>query len=46
MLRNARQDLEFGLEKPEGRRQFGGPRRRRMENIKMDLNERGKEGMD
>jgi len=34
------------VEKPEGKRQFGKPRRRWENNIKMDLQEVGCEGMD
>jgi hypothetical protein len=32
--------------KPEGKRPLGGPRRRRVDNIKMDLREIGWDGMD
>jgi hypothetical protein len=32
--------------KPEGKRLLGRPRRRRVDNIKMDLREIGRDGMD
>jgi hypothetical protein len=32
--------------KPEGKRPLGGPRRRRVDNIKMDLREIGWDGVD
>jgi hypothetical protein len=32
--------------KPEGKRPLGKPRRRRVDNIKMDLREIGREGMN
>jgi hypothetical protein len=34
------------LEKPEGRRPLGRPRRRWMDNIKIDLRETGWDGVD
>jgi hypothetical protein len=34
------------VEKPEGKRPFGGPRRRWEDNINMDLQEMGCGGMD
>jgi hypothetical protein len=34
------------VEKPEGKRPLGRPRRRWVNNIKMDLREIGKNGMD
>jgi hypothetical protein len=34
------------VRKPEGRRPLGRPRRRRVDNIKMDLRETGWYGMD
>jgi hypothetical protein len=34
------------VEKPEGKRPLGRPRRRRVDNIKMDLREIGWDGMD
>ena len=34
------------MRKPEGKRPFGGPRRRWEDNIKMDLQAVGCEGMD
>jgi hypothetical protein len=32
--------------KPEGKRSVGRPRRRRVDNVKMDLRERGWDGID
>jgi hypothetical protein len=34
------------VEKPKGKRQLGGPRRRWVNNIKMDLREKGWHGLD
>ena len=38
--------MYFLVRKPEGKRPFGRPRRRRENNIKMDLQEVGYEGFD
>jgi hypothetical protein len=42
-MRNAYKRL---VGKPEGKRPLGRPRRRRMNNIKMDIRETGWDGMD
>jgi hypothetical protein len=43
---NKRNAYRISVGKPEGRRPLGRPRRRWMDNIKMDLREIGWDGMD
>jgi hypothetical protein len=41
-----RNDYRILVEKPEGKRPLGRPKRRWVDNIKMDLRERGWDGVD
>jgi hypothetical protein len=41
-----RNEYRIMVENPEGKRPLGRPRRRRVDNIKMDLREIGWDGMD
>jgi hypothetical protein len=45
-LREKRNAYRIMMGMPEGKRPLGRPRRRRVENIKMDLREIGSDGMD
>jgi hypothetical protein len=45
-MRETRNTYKILVRKPEGKRPVGRPRRKWMDNIKMDLRERGWDGLD